>query len=193
MDARQALQDALRQLPRMNTLLHAIFDDRKLSVLVISAYDDTITYYNTNVGLVPDGGPTRLTPNFTGRTLKELAEAWDYPLEESPAWRCLRDPQHNMQVTNAIKSGNWLIASLIEASDNDRGSGEVLQTEHSKDTDRQRAIDAHCLISERVGISMELEEACARRHVALASLIEADKRIDWVRNQLIEAGRRLLD
>jgi hypothetical protein len=176
----------------MIDLLSALFDRTPSRIIVVSSYDNSVTYANPTVLRVH--GETRLHPDeLIGEDFCSLMEQWGVPKEHGPMLRLLDEPetlQYN-RIPDGYDPPGWWVASAVPCADS-ADKPELLSSAHATES-VALAIAEHKVLTSRVAIAMEYARCRRLQEAALAAIMDSNRRLDWVGNLLIDAGSRPLN
>lgn len=172
----------------MIDLLAALFDRHPYKILIAASYDGTITYANAPVVRQFVDYRQERPEDLTGEPLADVAEKKGLREDQAPLLRVLSDPKQRMHFNRSPDDTAWWVASAVPCSDAEI-KPELIMSEHVVES-RDRAIAEHQVVADRVAIALEYARCRRLQEAALAALVDANRRLDWVGGLLIDASNR---
>lgn len=161
-------------------LLAALFDRCTEAVIIVSGYDHTVTYAN----MPALAGTDLVHPGVEGEDFEDLMTQLGVDVEHHPIARCLVAP-HILHTNLSPDETSWWVASVVPCAD--PGAVEVFGSGHAT-KDRDEAIAEHDVLIRRAAMAIEWARCRRLQDAALAAIIDANRRLDWVGSLMITAG-----
>lgn len=161
----------------LKTMLARVFDDSEHDMLVVSVFDESVTYSN------------RFHVNdWTSADAESALAALGWRTDQCATLRCLRDDTLPTMY-DELPDGKILVAGRVAGASQE--SAQVLTSVHCAPV--ERALTEYVVLADRVGIAVEFERSHRLHAAAVAAFRESERVLDWVGEQLIRSGRRPLN
>ena len=164
-----------------NDLLAALFDRCTEAIMIVSGYDETVTYAN----MPALAGTDLVHPGVEGEPFKDVMAKIGIEAEQAPIARCLQAP-HVLHANRNPGDRVWWVASVVPCAD--PGAVEVFGSGHTTDS-RQDALAEHDVLIRRAAMAIEWARCRRLQDAALAAIVDANRRLDWVGGLMITAGQ----